>query len=234
MIHCLIIDDEPLARKLLEEFISKTPDLVLVDSCTSALKAREVLAMKKVDLLFLDIQMPDLSGIDFLRSYKRPPAVILTTAYAEFALEGFELDVTDYLLKPFDFNRFLKAVNKISIPREIAQTTALPASSEDHIFVKDGNKLVRLNLNSILYIKGAREYVTIVMPDRKVTSLQSLKLLEEDLPQSFIRIHNSYIINSSFIVEVHKDDVLINNELLPIGISYKKTFLERVKERLRE
>jgi two-component system, LytTR family, response regulator len=234
MIHCLIIDDEPYARKLLEEFISKTPDLRLLDSCSSALKAREVLAKKKIDLIFLDIQMPDLTGIDFLRSYKQPPAVIITTAYAEFALEGFELNAIDYLLKPFDFNRFLKAINKVNIQRGDLGTFSTNTASDNFIFVKDSNKLVRVNLDSVLYIKGAREYVTIVTSEKKITSLQSMKSLEEDLPQVFMRIHNSYIINTSFITEVHRDDVLINNELLPIGISYKKNFMERVKEKLRE
>jgi two-component system, LytTR family, response regulator len=237
MINCLVIDDEPLARKLLEDFIRKTPDLTLLASCPSALKAREVLSKKKADIVFLDIQMPDLNGLDFLRSFQQRPLVILTTAFAEYAMQGYELDVIDYLLKPFDFNRFLKAVNKatdkVASSSTVVQKNHIPMEPEGFIFVRDGNKLVRVNLNDIRYIKGAREYVTIVTPEKNITTLQSMKSLEADLPSTFMRIHNSYIVNLAYINEVHKDDVLLEKELLPIGISYKKAFQSKIKNHLK-
>jgi len=235
MIRCAIIDDEPFARKLLEEFISKTPDLMLAGSYSSPLKARELVNNKKIDAIFLDIQMPDITGIDFLKSAQHRPLVILTTAYAEYALEGFELDVVDYLLKPFDFNRFLKAVNKLSDRLKNVTDNALPSKTEDFIFVKDGKKLVKIDLPSIAYIKGSREYVTIVTADnRKIMTLQSMKNLEQDLSNSFIRIHNSFIVNLKMISEIHKDEVVIKNETFPIGVSYKRNFLARIKEHTQE
>jgi DNA-binding LytR/AlgR family response regulator len=235
MIRCIIIDDEPYARKLLEEFIARTPGLTLIAACSNALEAHQVLSSTPADVLFLDIQMPDLTGIEFLKTLADRPAVVMTTAYAEYALEGYELDVVDYLLKPFDFNRFLRAVNKVALRKPDVHVPPAPATEEDtYIFVKDSNKLVRVNFDSVLYIKGAREYVTIVTRDKKITTLQSMKDLERDLPSIFIRIHNSFIVNTNFISEVHKDDVLVNQELLPIGVSYKKDFLARVREKLRE
>jgi len=236
MIRCAIIDDEPYARKLLEEFISKTPDLALAGSYSSPLKARELVNHKKIDAIFLDIQMPDITGIDFLKSAQYRPLVILTTAYAEYALKGFELDVVDYLLKPFDFNRFLKAVNKLSdrLKNNLPDNPSA-SKTKDFIFVKDGKKLVKIDLPSIAYIKGSREYVTIVTADnKKIMTLQSMKNLEQDLSTSFIRIHNSFIVNLKMISEIHKDEVVIKNETFPIGISYKKNFLSRIKEHTQE
>lgn len=228
MMHCLVIDDEPYARKLLEEFIGKTPDLQWVGSYASALKARETLGTKPVDVIFLDIQMPDLTGIDFLKTFDKRPKVILTTAFAEYALEGFELDVVDYLLKPFDFNRFLKAVNKLQ-QQPTAKREEPATTSPQFIFVKEGARLVRIDLNTLLYVKGTREYVTLVMPDRKIMSLQSMKKLEQELPSTFVRIHNSFIVNLAAIQVVNKDDVEIQGESLPIGATHKKIFLEKLQ-----
>lgn len=229
MIRCLIVDDEPLARKLLEEFIAKTPELTWIGSAQNALAARVILAKQKVDVIFLDIQMPDLSGIDFLKTMPGRPLVVLTTAFAEYALEGFELDVIDYLLKPFDFNRYLKAVNKIC-ERLSPQKTQAPNSDNpsDFIFIKDGTNLVRVGMKSILYIKGAREYVTIVTPSEKWLSLLSMKKLEEQLNSDFARIHNSYIVRLDAITMITKDEVIMGSHRLPIGGTYKKQFLEKI------
>jgi len=230
MIHCLVIDDEPYARQLLADFIKKVPDLHLEGSFSSALKALEVLRKKQVHVLFLDIQMPDITGIEFLKTLDNKPLVIFTTAYAEHALQGFELDVADYLLKPFDFNRFLKSVNKISqrlqSPRTISESTA---EKKDFIFIKDGTKLVKIELNAIRYIKGVREYVSIVTKEKKIMSLQVLKSLEETLPPEFIRVHNSYIIALSSIDTVFKNKVQIGDEFIPLGITYKKKFFEELQ-----
>jgi DNA-binding LytR/AlgR family response regulator len=237
MIRCLVIDDEPLARKLLEDFIQKTPGLELVDSFANPLHARERINNYECDVLFLDIQMPDMNGLDFLKSSQHKPLVVLTTAFAEYALEGYELDVVDYLLKPFDFHRFLKAVNKISGRlKSRKETPPVEIQKEtEFIFVKDGKKLVKVEVATILYIQGALEYVTIITKDRrKVMSLQSLRSMEQTLPDFFVRIHNSYIVNLKAIEEVHKDEVKVGDELLPVGTTYKKLFQERIKSYLKE
>lgn len=229
MIRCLIVDDEPLARKLLEEFIAKTPELTWVGSAQNALTARTMLTKQKIDVIFLDIQMPDLSGIDFLKTMPGRPLVVLTTAFAEYALEGFELDVVDYLLKPFDFNRYLKTVNKIcdrlAAPKEQHRNQT---SQPEFIFVKDGTQLVRVDVKSILYIKGSKEYVTIVTPSEKIMSLLSMKNVEEQLGTNFIRIHNSYIVRLDAIRSVTKDEVIVGTEHLPIGATYKRALFDRV------
>lgn len=230
MIRCLIVDDEPYARKLLEEFIQKLPELTLVGAAADALSARSILSKQKVDVLFLDIQMPDLTGIDFLKSTTHRPLVIFTTAFAEYALEGFELDAVDYLLKPFDFNRFLKAVNKITerLSSGVTRIEKDKTAERDFLFVKDGYKLVKVDLKSVLYIKGSREYVTFVNENSKVMSLLSLKDLEEDLPPEFVRIHHSFIVHIDAIQSISKEEVTIGGESIPIGATYKKRFLERI------
>lgn len=231
MIRCLIVDDEPYARKLLEEFVQKTEELTLVGSAKNAMEARAILSKQKVDVLFLDIQMPELTGIDFLKSSARTPLVVFTTAYAEYALQGFELDAVDYLLKPFDFNRFLKAVNRINERFQSKQVTsgAMSGSTfKDYIFVKDGARLVKIELNGILYIKGSREYVTFVTKTGRIMSLMAMKQLEQELTEDFIRIHNSYIIRIAAIDSISKDEVSIGNEILPIGATYKKVLLQKL------
>lgn len=227
MIRCVVIDDEPLARQLLGTFIEKVPELHLEGSFSSALSSLELLRKKQVDVLFLDIQMPDITGIEFLKTLENRPLVVFTTAFAEHALEGYELDVADYLLKPFDFNRFLKSVNKIT-QRLLPTTKSESPKKADSIFVKDGTKLVKIELKSIRYIKGSREYVTIVTRDKKIMSLQTMKSLEEELPEEFIRIHNSFIVPLSAIGAVFKNKVEIDKESFPIGITYKKKFFEEL------
>jgi DNA-binding LytR/AlgR family response regulator len=234
MIRCIVIDDEPYARDLLKEFISKVPHFHLAGVFSSALQALAELSKNPVDVLFLDIQMPDISGIDFLKSLDKKPSVIFTTAFAEYAIEGFELDVVDYLLKPFDFQRFLKAANKITqrIERPAEHELTMLPREETFIFVKDGTKLVKIELKSILFIKGTREYVTIHMADKKIMSLQSMKNLESELPVDFIRVHNSYIINLRAIESITKTEVRIGGAEIPIGVTYKKNFQEHISRYL--
>lgn len=228
MIRCVVIDDEPLARKLLTDFISRVPELSLEGSFSSALSSLELLRKKQVDVLFLDIQMPDITGIEFLKALDNKPLVVFTTAFAEHALQGFELDVADYLLKPFDFNRFLRSINKISqrlkIPDEIE------SEKIEFIFVKDGTKQVKIPVESIRCIKGSREYVTIVTGDKKIMSLQTMKSMEEMLPRNFIRIHNSFIIPLAAVDTIFKNKLQIGTEEFPIGITYKKKVLEALKQ----
>ena len=232
-ITCLIVEDEPLARNLLTDYVRKVPSLELVDVCSSPLAAIEVLKQKKVDVLFLDIQMPEITGITLLKVLQKKPLVVLTTAYSEYALESYDFDVVDYLLKPITLERFLKAVDRVSQRLESGGTIASPkeklpiAEGQDFIFVKDGTKLVRIRYADILYVKGLKDYVTIYTRQQKITSLQRLKVLEDTLPSSkFIRIHNSYIVALDAIDAIHRGDVQIGTAMLPISDSYKKNFKE--------
>lgn len=227
-ITCLIIDDEPLARNLMTEYVRKVGFLKLVKACSSPLEAIEVLRTTHIDLLFLDVQMPQLTGLAFLKSLQKKPQVILTTAYSEYAMEGYELDVADYLLKPITFERFLKAVDKVST--RLASPAEAPAEVADFIFVKDGTKLVKIRWVDILYVEGLKDYVTIHTPQQKVVSLQRLKVLEEQLPsQKFMRIHNSFIISLNAIRTIQKDKVQIGEAWIPIGDTYRKAFKEFVE-----
>jgi two-component system, LytTR family, response regulator len=233
-ISCLIVEDEPLARNLITDYVKKVPYLTLVQACPSPLTAIEILKATAVDLLFLDIQMPEISGIALLKTLQKKPLVILTTAYSEYALEGYELDVVDYLLKPITFERFLRAVDKVSDrlrhhpvahPSGPEKTTS--ESTPEFVFVKDGTKLVKIRWNDILYVEGLKDYVTIHCRTQKVVTLQRLKSLEEQLPANkFIRIHHSYIIGVEAIDAIHKGEVQIGNAVLPISDSYKRSFKE--------
>lgn len=237
-INCVIVEDEPLARNLMIEYVRKVPTLNLIEACSNPLAAIEVLRNNQIDLLFLDVQMPELTGISFLKILQKKPLVVLTTAYSEYALEGYELDVADYLLKPITFERFLKAVDKViqrltnaTQPVTIAHDTAKAESKNAFVFVKDGTKLVKVQLDDILYVEGLKDYVTIHTRQQKVVSLQRLKALEEQLPaDKFIRIHNSFIVALRAIDVIHKGEVQIGQALLPIGETYKKAFRDFVEK----
>jgi two-component system, LytTR family, response regulator len=227
------VEDEPLARNLMTDYVNKVPYLHLVEVCSNPLKAIEALKEKPVDLLFLDIQMPEITGITLLKILQNKPYVILTTAYSEYALESYELDVVDYLLKPITFERFLKAVEKVSQRIKLSGSDTVTNEkttsdvTPDFVFVKDGTKLVKIKLEDILYIEGLKDYVTIHTPTQKVTTLHRLKSLEEQLPADrFIRIHNSYIVALKAIDVIHKGDVQIGQAMLPVSDSYRKAFKE--------
>ena len=231
-ISCLIVDDEPLARNLLSDYAKKIPSLDLLGTCEGPLQALEFLKNTPVDLLFLDIQMPEITGIGLLKVLPKKPMVIFTTAYSEYALDGYELDVVDYLLKPISFERFLKAVNKVQARLSSNLPTATTQTADDFIFVKDGTKLVKIMINDILYIEGLKDYVTIHTKTQKVISLQRLKSMEEQLPASlFIRIHNSFIVSLRAITSVHKNEVEIGTAFLPVGETFKKSFKEAIEKR---
>jgi two-component system LytT family response regulator len=230
-LKCLIVEDEPLARNLLTEYVKKISYLDLVDACSNPLIALEVLRNHPIDILFLDIQMPEITGITLLKSLQKKPLVILTTAYSEYALESYELDVIDYLLKPITFDRFLRAVDKanqrsISIRTNTPEKT-LPETPQPFVFVKDGTKLVKIRWDDILYVEGLKDYVTIHTSQQKVITLQRLKSLETQLPaDKFVRIHHSYIIAIQAVDTIHKGEVQIGNVFIPISDSYKKAFKE--------
>jgi DNA-binding LytR/AlgR family response regulator len=217
--HCLIVDDEPVARDILKQYIQDTPDLVLAGECESALTAMSFLKEQRVDLIFLDINMPKLSGISFLKSLKHPPKVILTTAYSEYALEGYELDVIDYLLKPFSFERFLKAVTKAS---------ALMEEKEPVIVIKADGKSYRIKERDILFIESMGDYITLHTSDQKLTFNQTLKSFVQELSSdSFIRVHKSYVISMAHIDYVEGNIIHIKDREVPVGKSFKAEFQER-------
>jgi two-component system, LytTR family, response regulator len=235
---CLIVEDEPLARALMTQYVDKVPSLTLVKACANPLEAIEILRGTPIDVLFLDVQMPEITGITLLKVLQKKPYVILTTAYSEYALEGYELDVMDYLLKPITFERFLKAVEKatqrltatpINAEEKSDNTAEKPAPTHEtispFIFVKDGTKLVKIKISDIMYVEGLKDYVTIYTPEKKIVSLQRIKALEMQLPDNqFIRIHNSYIVNLEWIDAIHKERVQIGKNLLPISDTYRKAF----------
>ncbi len=237
--NCVIVEDEPLARNLLVEYVRKVPALNLIEACSSAIAALEVLRKNPVDILFLDVQMPELTGISLLKVLHKRPLVIMTTAYSEYALEGYELDVVDYLLKPITFERFLRAVDKATARLQAQRSMpvaespkSVAAAEQPFVFVKDGTKLVKVVFDDILYVEGLKDYVTIHTKTQKIVSLQRLKVLEEQLPaDKFIRIHNSFIVALNAIDVVHKNNVQVRNAMLPIGETYKKTFRDFIENK---
>jgi DNA-binding LytR/AlgR family response regulator len=230
MLRCLAIDDESLALDLLEDNILKVPFLVLVKKCRSAFEAIEILRQEKIDLIFLDIQMPDVSGIQFLRSLTKKPPVIFTTAFEKYALEGYELDVIDYLLKPFSFDRFLKAVNKAQEYLNLTEKSGLPASVEgtnrasNYIFVKTDYKLVKIDLKEIVYIEGLKDYIKIYLTtsERPLITLITMKAMEEKLsPREFVRVHRSYIVAIHQVQFIQRNTIHMGNKEIPVSEHYK-------------
>lgn len=238
MINVIIVDDEPLAQDVLETYIEKMPELNLVKKCNNALEANEALKSNDIDLMFLDIQMPQLTGIDFLKTIANPPLVIFTTAYPNYAIEGFELNALDYLLKPISLERFMKAVNKAMDQIELQSkdsggTTA--KDGPDYIFVKADKKLVKINYDDILYIEGLKDYVIIRMEKGRVITLQTMKSLEDKLPAAhFKRIHRSYIVGIDKINAIvgNMVEILEKNQPkhLPIGKNYREELLQIVNK----
>ena len=227
-LKCVIIDDEPLARKLLMDYCERVPFLDFLEDFSNGLEALSYLRNHNVDLIFLDIKMPDISGLDLSRAMQKKPMIIFTTAFAEYAVDAFELDAVDYLLKPFDFARFLKSVDRASTLRKSELVEEInPTSEKDFILVKEGRDLVKVELMTVRYIKGQKDYVMFVMPDKKVMTLMNMRDLERELPTNlFIRIHQSYIINVQHIASISNDKVFLNGSYLPISQSYKLAFKE--------
>lgn len=231
-LKCLIVDDEHLARKLLEDYVSRVPKLELVATAKNAMEAIQAIQEQSVDLMFLDIQMPDLTGLDLLKTMKNKPAVILTTAYSEYALQGYELDVIDYLLKPIGFERFVQGVTKAA---DLINLRKINNSNEekeiDHLTVKADHKLVRIKLEDILYIEGLREYVSIYTKEKRVITLEAMKNLEDILPpKKFLRTHRSYIVSLDKTDAINGNCVEVNGKLIPIGKTYKEAVLKRFSE----
>lgn len=219
-IRCLVVDDEKLARTLLEGYIERTPQLELVASCKNTLEALEWFKQAPIDLLFLDIQMPGQTGIEFLNDLPQKPLVVFTTAYEKYAVEGYHLDVVDYLLKPFRFERFAQAVAKSE--RRLVQE---PVSMVENTFllIKAGHTVHKIFLHDILFIQGMKEYVSYQLADRRIIALQTMKQLEKDLPgDQFVRIHKSYIVSIGKVNAVGGGHLFVSQHKLPIGGSYKE------------
>jgi two-component system LytT family response regulator len=226
-LRCLIVDDEPLARHLLTDYVGKVPFLALHAACASPLAALEVLRTAPVDLLFLDVHMPELTGLELLRSLPRPPLVIFTTAHSEYALPSYELDAVDYLLKPITLDRFLRAVHKAharQLPAGPAPLAGSPAA-RPFLFVKDGPRRVKVRWEDILYVEGLRDYVAIHTRQQKIISLLQLKSMVQQLPPDrFIRIHHSYIVALEGLDAIYKDKVQVGSRFLPVSESYRPAF----------
>jgi DNA-binding LytR/AlgR family response regulator len=228
LIKCIIVEDETLAQNVIQSHLQKTEQFELVGICSNALEAKEALNKQDVDLIFLDIQLPGMTGLNFLRNMQNPPLVVLTTAYSEYALESYEFNVIDYLLKPISFERFSKTINKItegklfnSVSRE---NENMP---RDHIFIKSNNKFFKVNFSEIIYIEGMKDYLKIHTTDYKLVTHQTLSEMEKILPEKqFIRVHKSYIISLAHIKSIYGNNIEMNKASVPIGINYKERVMQ--------
>ena len=237
MIRCLVVDDEPLALNILEDYISKMPFLQLIKATTNPIEALTLVQQGDIDLVFLDVQMPELTGIQFLRIANGKAKVILTTAYPQYALEGYELDVVDYLLKPIAFDRFFKSAQKAQGIIQPAATkpvaSAEPAQkddfSNDFIFVKTEHKIQKVYLHDILFIEGLKDYISIFTPAERIITLQNMKKMEDALPEKhFIRVHKTYIVSINKIDSIERSRIFIGDKIIPVGDTYREDFFKIV------
>ena len=236
MIRCLVVDDEPLALDILEDYISKIPFLTLVKSTTSAIEGLSLVQSDAIDLVFLDVQMPELTGIQFLKIINGKCDVILTTAYSQYALDGYELDVVDYLLKPIAFDRFYKAAQKVLQNSNHSNSSAPDAliaqKTHDFIFVKTEHKIQKIYLDDILYIEGLKDYISIFTKTERIITLQNMKKMEESLPsKAFVRVHKSYIIALGKIESIERSRIQIGDKIIPIGDTYRDYFFKQIEDK---
>ena len=227
MIRCLAIDDEPLALQQLVTYIGKVPFLELAAQCHSALEAKTFLEQDTVDAIFCDINMPDLNGMDFIKSLAVPPLVVFTTAYSEYAVEGFRVNAVDYLLKPFGLQDFQRAANRLKDRLEMKNERYDNSQADNTLFLKTEYRMVKISIQDIRYVEAMSEYLKVYLDSEKkpIVTLLSMKKMEERLPDNFMRIHRSYIVNLSKIQEVNKNRIIIDDDTyLPIGDLYKDTF----------
>lgn len=231
---CIVVDDEALARKLLEKYISQIPNLELVATCKNPMEAAAVLQRESIDVMFLDIQMPQITGISFLKSLNQKPLVVFTTAYKQYALEGYALDIVDYLLKPFSFERFFQAVNKVSERLQSSSSTIgkqeiTENNIKDYILVKSEHRVHRIKFSEIDYIESMQAYVAFHINGKRILSLNTMKKLEVQLPKNqFIRIHKSYIAAIDKVELLEGNQVVIGKTKLPIGASYRERVMKGI------
>jgi DNA-binding LytR/AlgR family response regulator len=233
--RCLIVDDEPLAIEAIQMHIEKLDSLKLVATCTDAIKAFDILRNHQIDLIFLDIQMPEMTGLDFVKSIKNPPRVIFTTAYRDYAIDAFDLDVVDYLLKPISFDRFMQAVNKYfdGIPNDLLVSNTTESTIDDFFYIKSERKNIKIHFREILYIESIKDYVKIVCRKRTVISkIMISELIDQLHEQSFLRIHRSYIVYIPNVEAFSAISVEVPGKELPIGRNYKNETLKTLKQGL--
>lgn len=233
-LNCLIVDDEPLALDLLESYVLKTPFLSLAGKCLSAFKAMELMEKEQVDLLFLDIQMPGLTGMEFSKTIPGKTRIIFTTAFKQYALEGFKVNAIDYLLKPISYEDFLKSAMKAKQWFELSLTKSQQDETSDSIFVKSEYKLIQVRLKDILYIEGLKDYAKIftTTSEKPILTLMSMKLLEEKLPASqFLRVHRSFIVKLDQIKVIERNHIVFGKTYIPVSVKYKDKFLEFINTR---
>lgn len=227
-VKCLIIDDEPLAIDVIKNYLTQIPQMELVGTFENPIEASELLQSDTIDLIFLDIEMPLMTGIDFVKSMQQAPKVIFITAYRNYAIESYELDVIDYLLKPISFTRFFKAINKFKSLTQKASPTAAPeekAVVNDHLYVNSNKKFIKVHFKDILYVESLKDYVQIHRATGNIITKDSITAFEQKLPDSFIRIHRSFIINANQVSAFTKTDIEIGEKEIPIGMSYKESVL---------
>lgn len=228
-INCVIIDDEPLARKGMKEYVADVDFLNLIGEFDSPLKATELISSDDVQLLFLDIQMPKITGLDFFKSLKQPPPVIFTTAYPQYALEGFEVNALDYLVKPISFERFLKAVLKAKEFYEVRETNTKEADASDYFFIKADNKLVKILFNNVLYVEALQNYVLIHTNEKKYMTYLTFKSVEDYLSsEKFLKVHKSYIVSVSKIDSIEGNDIIIGDHHIPISRNQKDIVMDKI------
>jgi DNA-binding LytR/AlgR family response regulator len=228
-LNCLIVDDEPVARKGLEEYVKEVEFLNLVGECENALKATAMMSQHPVDLLFLDIQMPKLTGIDFLKTLKIPPLVIFTTAYSEYALEGYALDVVDYLMKPITFERFLKAAQKAFDLHTLKKASHNDKVAEDHFFVKCDSKFEKIYFNEVTFIEGLQNYAVIHTLTRKLITYITMSSLEHQLPaDQFMKVHKSYIVSIPQVKAIEGNEILMGQARIPISRNLKDEVVNHI------
>ncbi len=236
MLKCIVIDDEPLAIKLLEDHISRVPFLELTNSFTNPMEALIGFNSNPVDLIFLDIQMPQLNGVQFMQLLNNRAMVIITSAYQEYAIEGFEHNVVDYLLKPIPFERFYKAVEKAynlkNPSQKLDRSQEMHPSTGGYIFIKVETKMVRVELDDILFIEGLKNYVSLYTKAQRIVTLQVMKQLEEVLPPNrFVRVHKSYIVALDKINSIERQEITIKDRVIPIGNTYQEHFFKLLEKR---
>jgi DNA-binding LytR/AlgR family response regulator len=229
--NCIIVEDEPLAAEVIRDYILQVPFLQLKGICTDALYAMDLLQKEKIDLVFLDIHLPKLKGLDFIKALKKPPQIIITSAYQEYALQGYELNVVDYLLKPIEFNRFVMAVNKLK-ERDIveASPTPVPVTERASLFFNVSKKRVKMYIDEILFIESLKEYIRITTKDKSILTKFQLGQIEEMLAKNgFIRVHRSFLVAKNKIDAFSATDVEINGRQIPIGRSYKELVMAELE-----
>lgn len=231
---CLLVDDEPLALDILESYIKRMPDLELIGKCSNALEASEFLKNNKIDLMFLDIQMPEITGLEFVRSLTNPPLIVFSTAYSDFAVEGFELNAIDYLLKPVAFERFAKTVERAKEYMALKKNESVeaPDLENDYIFIKSNQKQIKLSYDQILYVEAFADYVKLYTNEKRYVTLQTMKNMEQKLPKDkFIRVHRSFIVGMKYITTFNSSELEIGAVKIPVGKNYKDEFLAKLRSK---